>query len=58
MINQELAEGREYVRERVQYNDGKAMEYSVLASGFWQMHRMAPQVLANDVLDQAREYAH
>lgn len=57
MINQELAEGREYVRERVQLNDGKAMEYSVLASGFWQMHRMAPQVLANDVLDLAREYA-
>nr|WP_026181975.1 TRAM domain-containing protein [Alloscardovia criceti] len=56
MVNQELAEGKEYVRERVELADGKACEYSVLASGFWQMHRMAPQVLVNDVLKLARGY--
>ncbi|WP_418968433.1 class I SAM-dependent RNA methyltransferase [Alloscardovia omnicolens] len=57
MINQELADGHEYVRERVELADGKACEYSVLASGFWQMHRMAPEILARDVMNLAQTYA-
>ncbi|MFD0705083.1 class I SAM-dependent RNA methyltransferase [Alloscardovia venturai] len=57
LVNHELKEGREYVRERVELADGKACEYSVLASGFWQMHRMAPQVLVRDVLKLAQDFA-
>ena len=57
VVNGELAEGHEYVRERVVLADGKAYEYSVLASGFWQMHRMAPQVLVRDVVRQVQDYA-
>lgn len=57
LVNHELADGREYVRERVELADGRACEYSVLAGGFWQMHRMAAQVLTRDVLKLAREHA-
>ncbi|TCD54651.1 class I SAM-dependent RNA methyltransferase [Alloscardovia theropitheci] len=57
IVNRELAEGHEYVRERVVLADGKAYEYSVLASGFWQMHRMAPQVLVRDVVKQVQDFA-
>ncbi|OTA26377.1 RNA methyltransferase [Alloscardovia macacae] len=58
LVNHELMDGHEYVRERVELPDEKACEYSVLASGFWQMHRMAPQVLAADVLTQLSERAN
>jgi tRNA/tmRNA/rRNA uracil-C5-methylase (TrmA/RlmC/RlmD family) len=40
-----------YVTERVQVA-GKTFQYRVATGGFWQVHREAPQVLVNEVLER------
>ncbi len=46
--------GSRALRETIMV-DGKPFEYTVDAGGFWQMHREAPMVLPQYVIDQIRE---
>ncbi|ACQ80199.1 (Uracil-5)-methyltransferase [Beutenbergia cavernae DSM 12333] len=48
---------RRTVRERVELGDGRAWRYRVAGSGFWQVHRAAPTVLVEAVLDAAQPQA-
>ena len=49
-----MRHGSRSLTERITV-DGHAFDYTVDAAGFWQMHREAPQVLPQYVIDQIRE---
>ncbi|PJM75222.1 class I SAM-dependent RNA methyltransferase [Bifidobacterium simiarum] len=59
LVDGELRAGTQALTERVTVNDANGdpheFTYTVDAGGFWQMHREAPNVLANTVLDLVRE---
>lgn len=50
LVGGELRAGSKHVHESVAVAGG-AFDYRVDANGFWQVHRMAPVMLANHVLD-------
>lgn len=50
LVGCELRAGSKHVRESVAVAGG-AFDYRVDANGFWQVHRMAPVMLTNHVLD-------
>lgn len=53
LVDGELRSGSKHVRESVTVA-GETFDYRVDANGFWQVHRMAPVMLANHVMDLVR----
>lgn len=54
MVDGKVRHGSRALKETIMV-DGKPFEYTVDAGGFWQMHREAPMVLPQYVIDQIRE---
>ena len=54
LVGGELRAGSKHVHESVAVAGG-TLDYRVDANGFWQVHRMAPVMLANHVLDLVRQ---
>lgn len=54
IVDGKVRHGSRSLTERITV-DGHAFDYTVDAAGFWQMHREAPQVLPQYVIDQIRE---
>lgn len=52
LVNGEVLYGRRELTERVILNNRADFTYHVDAEGFWQMHRMAPEVLAGTALEE------
>ncbi|MFT9397020.1 MAG: TRAM domain-containing protein [Bifidobacterium psychraerophilum] len=53
LSNDELQAGTQKLQEKVEIN-GRSFNYRVDASGFWQVHRDAPQALAGEVVNLLR----
>ncbi|MBW3087340.1 class I SAM-dependent RNA methyltransferase [Bifidobacterium sp. 82T24] len=54
LVDGELRSGTRHLTETMTLNDGHEYSYTVDAGGFWQVHRQAPNVLANEVVDLVR----
>ena len=53
IVDGKVRHGSRNLTERIEV-DGRAFTYTVDAGGFWQMHREAPQVLPQYVIDEIR----
>lgn len=54
MVDGKVRDGSRRLKEHIEV-DGKPFDYTVDAGGFWQIHKQAPMVLPQYVIDQIRE---